>query len=252
MYLEYFYFLFCLFITRLFYQWNKENNSFRIEMLTCALEILLLLPLFSLSGGSFILICLLIVFHILIFLYEKNEKGIYLKRFIEFALIIIIGGFLFGLLGQNLRFNTIAIRIAEYIINHHPILTAFGSNKLRIVLVYSSGILITANEINHLIRYILQSIDIRENDKGESDNIGSREIKRGKIIGIIERIMFFFFVISGNYTSIAFILTAKGITRYKALDDKDFAEYVLIGTLLSSALAIIGAYFFKNLITIIR
>ena len=252
MYFEYFYFLFCLLITRLFYQWNKEINSLRVEILICALEIVLLLPLFSQSGGSIKLICFLIVFHLFILLFEKNEMSIYLQRFIEFALIIIIGGFIFGIFGQSLRFNSISIKIAEYVVNHHPILTAFDISKLKIVLIYISGILIMANEINNLIRYILLSIDIRERVEGESNNIASTEIKRGKIIGIIERIMFFFFVITGNYTSIAFVLTAKGITRYKALDKKNFAEYVLIGTLLSSALAIMVAYFVKSMITTIR
>ncbi|MCF7911902.1 MAG: hypothetical protein K9M99_05205 [Candidatus Cloacimonetes bacterium] len=210
------------------------------------------MPLFSQSTAIILLICFLTAFHILIFLFEKNKKAIYLKRFVEFAFFMLIGGFIFGIFGQSLRFNASSIQIAEYIVNHHPILSAFNINKLKIVLIYSSGILITANEINNLVRYILQTIDIRESKEGENDNIESQEIKKGKIIGIIERIMFFFFVITGNYTSIAFVLTAKGITRYKALDDKKFAEYVLIGTLLSSTLAIVGAYLAKSMVTIIR
>ncbi len=252
MHFEYFYFLLCLLITRLFYQWNKNTNSLKIESLICAIEIFLLLPLFSQSAAIILLICFMVVFHLLIFLFEKNNKTIYLKRFVEFAFFIFIGGFIFGILDENLRFNPISIYIAKLIVNHHPILAAFDINKFKIVLVLSCGLLITANEFNNLVRYILQTIDIRERKKGESDNIESQEIKKGKIIGIIERIMFFFFVITGNYTSIAFVLTAKGITRYKALNDKNFAEYVLIGTLLSSSLAIVGAYLAKSMITIIR
>ena len=84
------------------------------------------------------------------------------------------------------------------------------------------------------------------NDQSGNKYIEIQEIKRGKVIGMIERVLFFFFVLTGNYTSIAFVLTAKGITRYKELDDKDFAEYVLIGTLLSSSFAIFCAYFVKS------
>ena len=39
------------------------------------------------------------------------------------------------------------------------------------------------------------------------------------------------------------MLAAKGFTRFKELDDRDFAEYVLIGTLLSSSLAIASRHF---------
>ncbi len=81
--------------------------------------------------------------------------------------------------------------------------------------------------------------------------IDKQELNRGKIIGVIERNLFFFFVMTGNYTSIAFILTAKGFTRFKELDDKNFAEYVLIGTLLSSALSIFWAFFIKEIINAI-
>ena len=34
-------------------------------------------------------------------------------------------------------------------------------------------------------------------------------------------------------------MAAKGLTRFKELENRGFAEYVLIGTLLSSSLAIV-------------
>ena len=72
----------------------------------------------------------------------------------------------------------------------------------------------------------------------QEKNKDTIELKRGRIIGIIERILMYYFVIEGNLTSIGFILAAKSFTRFKELNDKDFAEYVLIGTLLSAFLAI--------------
>ena len=100
------------------------------------------------------------------------------------------------------------------------------------------------NEWNNLIRYILGIIKTEPHKNKELDP-DDKELGKGKIIGIVERIMFFFFVITGNYASIGFILTAKGITRFKNLDKRDFAEYVLIGTLLSSAISIFWAYIIK-------
>ena len=41
-----------------------------------------------------------------------------------------------------------------------------------------------------------------------------------------------------------FVLTAKAFTRFRELDSRDFAEYVLIGTLMSVGLAaLVGAVF---------
>ena len=49
----------------------------------------------------------------------------------------------------------------------------------------------------------------------------------------------FYFILNGEISSIAFIVAAKGFTRFKELDDRLFAEYVLIGTLLSTLLAVL-------------
>lgn len=47
---------------------------------------------------------------------------------------------------------------------------------------------------------------------------------------------------TNNYGSIAFILAAKAFTRFRELEDRDFAEYVLIGTLLLSEITIGGIF----------
>jgi len=104
------------------------------------------------------------------------------------------------------------------------------------------------NELNHFIRFILANIKaepVTGNDIKEKDQA---ELNRGKIIGLIERILFFFFVLTGNYGSIGFILTAKGITRFQELNNKDLAEYVLIGTLLSSSLSIFWAFLISGIL----
>lgn len=42
----------------------------------------------------------------------------------------------------------------------------------------------------------------------------------------------------GQYTAIALVLTAKSIARYDMLKDKQFAEYYLLGTLLSTLIVL--------------
>ncbi len=62
----------------------------------------------------------------------------------------------------------------------------------------------------------------------------------GRYIGLLERALILTLTLIGEFTSIAFVLTAKSIARYKELEARNFAEYYLVGTLLSSLIAIAG------------
>jgi hypothetical protein len=64
------------------------------------------------------------------------------------------------------------------------------------------------------------------------------EFNRGRIIGLFERGIIYLLILLGQYAAIGFVLAAKSFTRFKELDQRDFAEYVLIGTLMSSMVAV--------------
>jgi len=101
------------------------------------------------------------------------------------------------------------------------------------------GFLLNLNEVNFVIRLMLEKLDLTPKKplKDDKGNIDNKEYNAGRIIGILERIIIYFFVLNGNYTAIGFVIAAKGITRFKELEKRSFAEYVLIGTLLSITLA---------------
>jgi len=63
----------------------------------------------------------------------------------------------------------------------------------------------------------------------------------GSTIGILERILIVVFVLTGTDVAIGFVVGAKTLARFKLLDDRAFAEYYLLGTLASVAVAIISA-----------
>jgi len=67
----------------------------------------------------------------------------------------------------------------------------------------------------------------------------------GRMIGILERALVFIFVIANNLSGIPFILTAKSLARFKQLNDRDFAEYYLIGTLFSVLIALCGGFILR-------
>ena len=64
----------------------------------------------------------------------------------------------------------------------------------------------------------------------------------GATIGILERILIVVFVLTGSEAAIGFVVAAKTLARFRLLDDRDFAEYYLLGTLGSVAVAIVTAW----------
>ncbi|MEW5785160.1 MAG: DUF3307 domain-containing protein [Bacillota bacterium] len=62
----------------------------------------------------------------------------------------------------------------------------------------------------------------------------------GRYIGLLERALILTLTLAGAFTAIAFVFTAKSIARYRELENRDFAEYYLVGTLLSTLLAFSG------------
>ena len=138
--------------------------------------------------------------------------------------------------------------------------------NLEYILTIGTGAYFVATEANYIVKHILNKNmtvyhnDVSPNNATENHTSGMElqtepakeeieiELQRGKIIGAIERVMIFFFVIAGEFSAIAFIIAAKSIARFKELEDKEFAEYFLIGTLLSTAVATLTGVLFKSLI----
>ena len=60
----------------------------------------------------------------------------------------------------------------------------------------------------------------------------------GATIGIIERLLIATFVLTGAEAAIGFVVAAKTLARFRQLDDRDFAEYYLLGTLASVSVAL--------------
>ena len=60
----------------------------------------------------------------------------------------------------------------------------------------------------------------------------------GATIGVLERVLIVTFVLTGAQAAIGFVVAAKTLARFKQLDDRDFAEYYLLGTLASVSVAL--------------
>ncbi len=86
---------------------------------------------------------------------------------------------------------------------------------------------------SHLIGFLSDS------EAEESTNGGGKEYNVGRVIGNLERALLLIFTIAGNYAAIGFVIAAKSVARFKDLEDHNFAEYYLVGTLISTFIAII-------------
>jgi hypothetical protein len=60
----------------------------------------------------------------------------------------------------------------------------------------------------------------------------------GATIGVIERLLIVGLVMTGAQTAVGFVVAAKTIARFRQLEDRHFAEYYLLGTLGSVAVAL--------------
>jgi hypothetical protein len=75
--------------------------------------------------------------------------------------------------------------------------------------------------------------------------------RAGRFIGILERLFVFYFIVSGQWQAIGFLLAAKSIFRFgdlKESKDRKLTEYILIGTFLSFGIAILTAIIYLKLI----
>lgn len=99
------------------------------------------------------------------------------------------------------------------------------------------GFLMIHKPANILIQKLIGGYKPRgKNDAIKADN------NVGRLIGTVERIIMFILIYMNQYSAIGLVLTAKSIARYDRITkDEKFAEYYLLGTLISAGIVIVCA-----------
>lgn len=119
--------------------------------------------------------------------------------------------------------------------------------KLNLALKILGGFIFTIKESTIIIRLVLRNMSAVPKKKEDPKIYDVQEFDRGKLIGILERSLIYFLIIFNQVAAIAIIIALKSIARFKEMDDKNFAEYFLIGTLLSIVVAVFPAILVKLL-----
>jgi len=102
------------------------------------------------------------------------------------------------------------------------------------ILLSFAGFLFSVFLLNDGILFLLNKYQITGSAEASPSESIRKSIKRGKVIGVLERAVLYLLMLTGDYSAIGFVLAAKTLVRFKELEDsKDFAEYFLIGTLAS-------------------
>ncbi len=130
-------------------------------------------------------------------------------------------------------FNASTQRIADALARWNVILHRLDGAAVHYLIVAVAGLLIATTEINHPIALILKRSSLIPRTLPGAQTGVDDTPARGRMIGVSERGIVFVFTLTGNLSAIGLVLAAKAFARFRQLDDREFAEYMLIGTLLS-------------------
>ena len=219
---------------------EKKRKILKSLLLHCLIYFIVfeivLLPILQFKK-AFLLGMIISVLHFFInFTKNKLEKSFPQRRLqiwifsinqlIHFALLI----------GMNYIFN-----LENSVSNLY--LKLEGYENFKTIILYISVFSIIFEPASVLIRKLFISISPKTYPKAYSE-----ELKAGNIIGKLERTIIAILLLNNQFGLIGFVLTAKSIARFKQMEDKDFAEKYLIGTLTSFLIVLVTVLILKGLL----
>lgn len=203
--------------------------------------------------------------------YEKRDNGFILSFFILDQLMHLLMILLALQIFYGIEITALFRRFAELAMNgdaemsvQNQVLfvviilflgTVVSGHMIRILLGTLPGQLMTF-EGKYSFKNVLKESDFPLKGKGEKGLseeysymiFNKHDLSRGKLIGYIERLLVILLTFYSSYPAIAFIVTAKSIARFKQMDDRDWAEYFLLGTLSSMFLGILFGILLREII----
>jgi hypothetical protein len=196
---------------------------------------------------------------------EENLKRLSFFLFDQFLhlCVILLTGYLF--------FEVDLDRIERLLQNHQEI--SIVNSFLFIIII----IILATTVSGHMIRILLGTLPNQlltfegkysfKNDRNEAQMTNivrgktslteeyhytlftKNDLSRGKIIGYIERLLVLLLTFYSAYPAIGFIVAAKSIARFKQMDDRNWAEYFLLGTLTSMFIGILFGILIREVLT---
>lgn len=205
-----------------------------------------LLLFFSPSPALWALVLGLVVTVILSWLGDRRQQRIPIRLGVLLIQIMVVGFLTSPSFGLGFRAEVqVAMDTWPRYFWPLTIITKLANARTQI---HVTGLLVCIQEANLVVRWIIESLDLKpavpSPDGGSAAAGGQagkrpsfRDYSRGRVIGTLERVAVYVLVLQGQYEALGLVLAAKGLARFQNLDDREFAEYFLIGTFLSVVLA---------------
>lgn len=221
----------------------RDDGISRKDLLIIGGIPLLAMPFLEFNVSWLLLLVYLLAYPPLMMFSEKSSSPINRNRGLFLVLhVIVISCFSSPL--TNLAANELPTQVIAFIDRVLVPASDITMADAMHVQIFLFGFLLVLNEANIVLRYVLEVMGLASlGTKGEE--VDQQEYSTGRIIGLLERIFVFLFVLLQQYTAIGFILAAKGVARFQDFKSRTFAEYVLIGTLISALLAMTIAFAIK-------
>ncbi len=217
---------------------KSENRWLAAHALqVTVLQGLLLLPFTSLPMHLVLLVLAGIGFSHLLIDHLKVHHGKRLSPFSGFALdqalhlLVVLGAWL--VLTSQAAHSLLSATFSPHsstLASVAIVLAAYGFN------LNGSGAIIGALLENYKL------------SPGEGQEGAAIRLRMGRMIGILERMLVLTLVLIDQWSALGLILAAKSLARFKDLEQRNFSEYYLIGTLSSVLLAIVSGLIVKILI----
>ena len=109
-------------------------------------------------------------------------------------------------------------------------------NSLWIAVTYLAAVFGGAVLINRILAWL-------------TDEAQTEKTRRlSSAIGVMERLILITLVAADAVAAVGFVLAAKSLARYQELNNRDFAEYYLVGTLASFTLSLFAGLWLKSIL----
>jgi len=167
--------------------------------------------------------------------YDKKKKDKDLESFMfdQMAHFFFIGACYPFI--KDIYINLFAHTIGSFIIGNYPIFIHLTKQNAFIGITILAGYIFNFKGATVITKKVLDKyLHLKESDEPIKED---EKKNAGEAIGNLERLLILTLVLQRNYATIGLVLAGKTIARYKKLEEKNFAEYFLIGTFTSIIVA---------------
>lgn len=232
-------------------------------------NIVLVSPYLSFGNNLWCIIIVLTIAHWIIDVkkveYDKENKRNGLESFALDQLAHLCLIWLSYPLIKDIQLTELATDLVNFFLSHYPVLKLLTKQNIFIYILILAGYLFNFKGATIITKKVLDKyLHLKEQDN--SKNTGNEEISvseqfdsraaleeaaaslpkienaknnAGEAIGNLERLIILTLVMQQNYAAVGMVFAAKTIARYKKLEEKNFAEYFLIGTFTSLIVALL-------------